>query len=66
MKPAFTFAYADQPEFKTVESRAYIVNSIRAMRRQPARYTVKRVSRGTYTATLNYPGAPVAILQAVL
>lgn len=52
-KPSFLFYFADEPQFATVASRAWVANSLRAYRRQPGKFrvyrTAARVGAGCYT-----------------
>ena len=63
-KPAFTYHFADEPQFKCAESRAWVANYLLACR-NPAncgRVTVRRVSSGVYQVRTNAINSPVAII----
>jgi hypothetical protein len=61
-KPLCTFCFADEPQYAAAnELRSYIANSFRAYRKNK-RYTLVKLAPGIYKASLNYPGAPVAII----
>lgn len=66
MKTAGLFYFADEPQYATTASRAWIANALRAYRNREngnaKRYTVKRHGLGRYTVQLNYTGSPVAVI----
>lgn len=66
MKTAGLFYFADEPQFATTASRAWIANALRSYRNREngnrSRYTVRRHGLGRYTIQLNYSGSPVAVI----
>lgn len=67
MKTAGLFYFADEPQFATTESRAYLAHYLRACRNSRGnlnckRYEVKRTAFGRYTVQLRYTGSPVAVI----
>ena len=66
MKPQFTFHFADEPQFKTTDSRAHVAHLLRAYRAHPLRYALSKAGVHAYQVR-NNPGAdhsPVAIIAA--
>ena len=66
MKPQFTFHFADEPQFKTTDSRAHVAHLLRAYRAHPERYALSKAGVHAYQVR-NNPGAdhsPVAIIAA--
>lgn len=66
MKPQFTFHFADEPQFKTIDSRAHVAHLLRAYRAHPLRYALRKAGVHVYQVR-NNPGAdssPVAIIAA--
>ena len=66
MKPQFTFHFADEPQFKTTDSRAHVAHLLRAYRAHPKRYALSKAGIHAYQVR-NNPGAdysPVAIIAA--
>ena len=67
MKTAGLFYFADEPQFSTAASRAWIANYLRACRNSRGnfgmrRYQVKREGFGRYTVRLNTVDSPVAVI----
>ena len=67
MKTAGLFYFADESQFATTESRAYLAHYLRSCRNSRGnlnckRYEVKRTAFGRYTVQLCYTGSPVAII----
>jgi len=66
MKPTPIFYFEDEPKFAGPESRAAIANRLRSYRcnanGNSSRYTVKRISAGFYTVTLNALDSPTACI----
>lgn len=66
MKAAYTFHFADEPQFRTVMSRAELANKLRAYRKQPRTYktvwTYARNGAGAYTVALR-DGSVTAIIE---
>ena len=46
MKKAYTFHFADEPQFKVVDSREHTAHLLRAYRKNPERCTLKRTAKG--------------------
>ena len=64
-KPTFTYHFTDEPQFKCVESRAWVANYLRACR-NPAncgRVILRRVSSGVYQVRTNSINSPVALIE---
>jgi hypothetical protein len=66
MKTAGLFYFADEPQFSTTASRAWLANALRSYRNvqngNNKRYTVTRHSFGRYTVRLNTQDSPVAVI----
>ena len=67
IKRAGVFYFADEPQFATYASRAWLANRMRAWRSARGNlgapmYTVRREKFGKYTVQLRYTGSPVAII----
>jgi hypothetical protein len=66
MKATYTFHFADEPQRRTIMSRAELANKLRAYRRQPRTYktvwTYARNGAGAYTVTL-HDGSVTAVIE---
>ena len=67
MKTGGVFYFADEPQFATSASRAWIANYLRACRNSLGnhgipRYQVKRHGFGRYTVRLNTTDSPTAVI----
>lgn len=47
-KPAFTFYFADEPQYACAERRGRIAHMLKCYRAHPAQYRVRKVSTHTY------------------
>jgi len=68
MKHNCTFEFADEPQFRTVASRAEFANRLWAYRKARGNlgcriYTIRRATIGVYSVTINTTSAPTAILN---
>lgn len=67
MKTAGLFYFADEPQFSTAESRAWIAHYLKCARNARGNmgkklYQVTRTGFGRYTVQLQYPGSPMAVI----
>ena len=67
IKRAGAFYFADEPQFATYASRAWLANKMRAWRSARGNlgahmYTARRERFGKYTIQLRYSGSPVAVI----
>ena len=62
MKATYTFHFADEPQRRTVMSRAELANRLRAYRKQPRTYKTARNGAGAYTVALR-DGSVTAIIE---
>jgi hypothetical protein len=51
IKPVFNFYFADEPQRAVVADRAWLANALRAYRKHPGRYDLKRLGLHWYTVT---------------
>jgi hypothetical protein len=65
MKPEFTFHFDDQPQFKVSDRRSRTANDLRAYRKHPERYQIKRAGLHCYHIKVNpwRDNCPTAIIQ---
>jgi hypothetical protein len=61
MKPILQFYFADEPQFAVNCDRAWLANALRAYRKHPKRYQLKRLGLHWYTVRC---GDSVAVISA--
>jgi len=61
MKPHFQFYFADEPHRAVYESREYVAHLLRAYRKRPQQYRLRRAGLHSYLVTIGGVMAVIAI-----